>query len=225
MNYRVVIHSIDLQDREGFLDFLDAYARKGYEAVRIFRSFTVFRKTETPPRAYSMRFLPEGAPQRQTSPVDPIPGLKNGVEIFPVPGEDDVHWAEAVSTHYTDFVPYDLSRAIVAAVRQLVVPIVLFIFLLIGGSGALEIFFIEIVSILAWAVILALWAVVVIGTEVLVFSVDTLHLRGLRQEAETGQPYRIPAARQGLIRVKNFFLMFDMVPSAVLVIAFLLSQI
>ena len=47
MNYRVVIHSIDLQDREGFLAFLDAYARKGYEAVRIFRSFTVFRKTET----------------------------------------------------------------------------------------------------------------------------------------------------------------------------------
>ena len=60
MNYRVVIHSIDLQDREGFLAFLDAYARKGYEAVRIFRSFTVFRKTETPPRGYSMCFLPEG---------------------------------------------------------------------------------------------------------------------------------------------------------------------
>ena len=51
MNYRVVIHSIDLQDREGFLAFLDAYARKGYEAVRIFRSFTVFRKTELRPEA------------------------------------------------------------------------------------------------------------------------------------------------------------------------------
>ena len=99
MNYRVVIHSIDLQDREGFLAFLDAYARKGYEAVRIFRSFTVFRKTETPPRGYSMRFLPEGAPRRRKPPAPPIPGLKNGVEIFPVPGEDDVHWAEAVSTH------------------------------------------------------------------------------------------------------------------------------
>lgn len=49
MNDRIVIHSIDLQDWEGFLAFLDAYARKGYEAVRIFRSFTVFRKTETLP--------------------------------------------------------------------------------------------------------------------------------------------------------------------------------
>ncbi len=51
MNYRVVIHSIDLQDREGFLAFLDAYARKGYEAVRIFRSFTVFEKRRPRPEA------------------------------------------------------------------------------------------------------------------------------------------------------------------------------
>ena len=166
MNYRVVIHSIDLQDREGFLAFLDAYARKGYEAVRIFRSFTVFRKTETPPRGYSMRFLPEGAPQRRKPPAPPIPGLKNGVEIFPVPGEDDVHWAEAVSTHYPDFVPYSLSHAIAVAVRQwVVVPIVLFVlvFLLRSGPGVEELLAAEIRSLFVWAVVFALWAVVVIG--------------------------------------------------------------
>ena len=88
-----------------------------------------------------MRFLPEGAPQRRKPPAPPIPGLKNGVEIFPVPGEDDIHWAEAVSTHYPDFVPYSLSHAIAVAVRQwVVVPIVLFllVFLLRSGPGVEE---------------------------------------------------------------------------------------
>ena len=219
MNYRVVIHSIDLQDREGFLAFLDAYARKGYEAVRIFRSFTVFRKTETPPRGYSMRFLPEGAPRRQKPPAPPIPGLKNGVEIFPVPGVDDVHWAEAVSTHYS------LSHAIAVAVRQLVVvPIVLFVlvFLLRSGPEVGELLAAEIRSLFVWAVVFALWAVVVIGREILVFSVDTMHLRGLRREAETGQRYRIPAARQGLVKVKNCLVMLDIVPVGLLILALVL---
>ena len=220
MNYRVVIHSIDLQDREGFLAFLDAYARKGYEAVRIFRSFTVFRKTETPPRGYSMRFLPEGAPQRRKPPAPPIPGLKNGVEIFPVPGADDV------STHYPDFVPYSLSHAIAVAVRQLVVvPIVLFVlvFLLRSGPEVGELLAAEIRALFVWAVVFALWAVVVIGREILVFSVDTMHLRGLRREAETGQRYRIPAARQGLVKVKNCLVMLDIVPVGLLVLALILS--
>ena len=219
MNYRVVIHSIDLQDREGFLAFLDAYARKGYEAVRIFRSFIVFRTTETPPRGYIMRFLPEGTSRRQKPPAPPIPGLKNGVEIFPLPGEDDVHWAEAVSTHYPDFVPYSLSHAIAVAVRQLVVvPIVLFVlvFLLRSGPEVGELLAEEIRSLFAWAV-------VVIGREILVFSMDTMHLRGLRREAETGQRYRIPAARQGLVKVKNCLVMLDIVPVGLLVLALILS--
>lgn len=225
MHHRLVIHSVDLQDREGFLAFLHAYARKGYEAVRIFRSFTVFRKTETPPRGYSMRFLPERMPRRGEPPAKPIPGLKNGVEIFPVPGEDDAHWAEAVSTHYTDFVPYSLSHAIAVTVRQLVVvPIVLFalVFLLRSGPGVGDLLSAEIRSLFAWAVVFALWAVVVIGREVLVFSVDTMHLRGLRRAAETGRPYRTPAARQGLVKVKNCLVMLDIVPVGLLILALVL---
>ena len=158
MNYRVVIHSIDLQDREGFLAFLDAYARKGYEAVRIFRSFTVFRKNGDPARGYSMRFLPEGRRRGESPRPLPSRGSKTGVEIFPVPGEDDVHWAEAVSTHYPDFVPYSLSHAIAVAVRQLVVvPIVLFVlvFLLRSGPGVGELLAAEIRSLFAWAVVFA----------------------------------------------------------------------
>ena len=107
-----------------------------------------------------MRFLPEGALQRRKPPAPPIPGLKNGVEIFPVPGEDDVHWAEAVSTHYPDFVPYSLSHAIAVAVRQLVVvPIVLFVlvFLLRSGPEVGELLAAEIRSLFVWAVVFALW--------------------------------------------------------------------
>ena len=71
--------------------------------------------------------------------------------------------------------------------------------------------------------VFALWAVVVIGREILVFSVDTMHLRGLRREAATGKRYRIPAARQGLVKVKNCLVMLDIVPVGILVLALILS--
>lgn len=218
MNCRVVIHSIDLQDRKGFLAFLGAHAREGYEAVRIFRSFTVFRKTETPPSGYSMYFLPEG--DRRSASVPPIPGLKNDVVIFPVPGEDDTRWAEKVSARYTDFVPYDLLHAVTVAVKQLVLPLALLMLLLLRGAATIRVS--EDLLFLGLGLLTALWAVVVIGTEVLAFFVDTLHLRGLRQEAKTGQPYRIPAAQQRLIRVKNLCVMLDWLPSVVLVLVLLL---
>ena len=122
--------------------------------------------------------------------------------------------------------PYSLSHAIAVAVRQwVVVPIVLFVlvFLLRSGPGVGELLATEIRSLFVWAVVFALWAVVVIGREILAFSVDTMHLRGLRREAETGQRYRIPAARQGLVKVKNCLVMFDIVPVGLLVLALILS--
>ena len=45
----------------------------------------------------------------------------------------------------------------------------------------------------------------------------------LRREAETGQRYRIPAARQGLVKVKNCLVMLDIVPVGILVLALILS--
>lgn len=109
--------------------------------------------------------------------------------------------------------------------KLVVVPIVLFVlvFLLRSGPGVEDLLATEIRSLFAWAVVFALWAVVVIGREILAFSVDTMHLRGLRREAETGQRYRIPAARQGLVKVKNCLVMFDIVPVGLLVLALILS--
>ena len=85
MNYRVVIHSIDLQDREGFLAFLDAYARKGYEAVRISAASPCSEKRRPPPRGYSMCFLPEGALQRRKPPGPSDPGAQKRGRDFPGP--------------------------------------------------------------------------------------------------------------------------------------------
>ena len=181
MNYRVVIHSIDLQDREGFLAFLDAYARKAMKRCGFSAASPCSEKRRPRPEATVCASSQRGRRRGESPPAPPIPGLKNGVEIFPVPGEDDVHWAAAVSTHYPDFVPYSLSHAIAVAVRQLVVvPIVLFllVFLLRSGPEVGELLAAEIRSLFVWAVVFALWAVVVIGREVLVFSVDTMHLRG-----------------------------------------------
>ena len=53
MTYKFVIHPVDLQDHDGFLSFLSHYAGQGYQAVQIHRSFTLFRRTDTPPAQYS----------------------------------------------------------------------------------------------------------------------------------------------------------------------------
>ena len=199
MNTKLVIHPVDLQDQAGFLRFLDRYARQGYQASRIYRSFTLFRRTDTPPRAYSMRFDPGSPPLASFQGTDRIPGLNNGAEIFPTLGEPawQRDWARNVAGHYTDFVPYNLSAALSAAVRRLARPL-----LLLG-------------------IITLLCAAAMAAIEVLAYAVDTLHLRGLKQALETGTAYSIPPARYPLIRVKNFCVMFSMVPSLCLLLVLL----
>lgn len=50
MDYTLKVNPTDLQDREGFLAFLQNQARAGWEAVRVWPFATVFRRTDTPPR-------------------------------------------------------------------------------------------------------------------------------------------------------------------------------
>ena len=66
-----------------------------------------------------------------------------------------------------------------------------------------------------------LCAAAMVAIEVLAYAVDTLHLRGLKQALETGIPYSTPPARYPLIRVKNFCVMFSMVPSLCLILVLL----
>ena len=80
MTYKFVIHPVDLQDHDGFLSFLSHYAGQGYQAVQIHRSFTLFRRTDTPPAQYSMAFCPRT--DRLADGLQPIPGLHNLISLL-----------------------------------------------------------------------------------------------------------------------------------------------
>lgn len=126
MNYRLRIHSVDLQDHDGFLDFLQNQAREGYEAVRVFRTCTLFRKTEAPPQEYSLRFVPEG--QGDRDPGRTIRTARSGVRL--TPGREDsareeLAWERDLTEHYNQFAPTTVSDLIHRGELTVVVPIAL----------------------------------------------------------------------------------------------------
>ena len=100
MTYKFVIHPVDLQDHDGFLSFLSHYAGQGYQAVQIHRSFTLFRRTDTPPAQYSMAFCPRT--DRLADGLQPIPGLHNGILIVPQAGSPAARetWNQTVVADY-----------------------------------------------------------------------------------------------------------------------------
>lgn len=124
MTYKFVIHPVDLQDHDGFLSFLSHYAGQGYQAVQIHRSFTLFRRTDTPPAQYSMAFCPRT--DRLADGLQPIPGLHNGILIVPQAGSPEARetWNQTVVADYAAFVPYNLISLLSKIIRFLVLPVV-----------------------------------------------------------------------------------------------------
>ena len=124
MTYKFVIHPVDLQDHDGFLSFLSHYAGQGYQAVQIHRSFTLFRRTDTPPAQYSMAFCPRT--DRLADGLQPIPGLHNGILIVPQAGSPAARetWNQTVVADYAAFVPYNLISLLSKIIRFLVLPVV-----------------------------------------------------------------------------------------------------
>lgn len=224
MRKKAVVHPIDLQDREGFLSFLTDQAKGGYEAVRIYRTVTLFRQTETPPQCYSMGFWPEGRPQPEPAPR--IPGLRNDVGIYPAPGDPawGADWAETVAKHYTSFVPYRPAGVLSTILRQLGLPLVLAGLLLMGGGqlAGLDPAFGDLTRLMPMVLLWIILAGVIVATSVLEHWVDTLHLRGLRAAWAKGQPYESPASLRPLVRVKNGLLLISPLPSLVLLVSLLL---
>ena len=124
MTYKFVIHPVDLQDHDGFLSFLSHYAGQGYQAVQIHRSFTLFRRTDTPPAQYSMAFCPRT--DRLADGLQPIPGLHNGILIVPQAGSPAARetWNQTVVADYAAFVPYNLISLLSKIIRFLVLPVI-----------------------------------------------------------------------------------------------------
>ena len=56
METKRVTHPVDLLDREGFLRFLTDQARRGWAVQEIGTFSSVFQKTDTPPRGYTMAY-------------------------------------------------------------------------------------------------------------------------------------------------------------------------
>lgn len=56
METKRITHPTDILDREGFLRFLNDQARKGWAVQEIGAFSSVFQKTDTPPRGYTMSY-------------------------------------------------------------------------------------------------------------------------------------------------------------------------
>ena len=220
MSHKLRIHPVDLQDYDGFLAFLEENAKEGYEAVRIYRSCSVFRKSDTPPKGYSMVYAPL---EEELPAVAAVPGLKNDVAIFPDKGPATwrVRWTQDLVEHYGEIVPYKLS-AVLRSIRYLILPVVLFVAFLIfvrpvtqtdavpAGASAHALF----------PFLLAMFLLVLLNLFVGVFSyvVDTIHLRGARQALREGRVYTAPASLRTPVTIKNFLVMLDLVPDILLIL-------
>lgn len=108
MDYTLKVNPTDLQDREGFLAFLQGQARAGWEAVRVWPFATVFRRTDTPPKGYTMAY----DPMNQWPAVSPegkervLGHSKSGIGIYPAdqPASPDPDWADTFQDN-TGMVP------------------------------------------------------------------------------------------------------------------------
>lgn len=220
MNHKLRIHPVDLQDYDGFLAFLEENANEGYEAVRIYRSCSVFRKSDAPPKSYSMAYAP---PQEEVPAVPSVPGLKNDVAIFPAKGPDAwrARWPQDLVEHYGEIVPYNLS-AVLRSIRYLILPVVLFVAFLLfvkpvtqadavpAGSSAHTLF----------PFLLAIFLLVLLNLFVGVFSyaINTIHLRGARQALREGRVYTASASLRTPVTIKNLLVMLDLVPDILLIL-------
>lgn len=98
MDYTLKTNPTDLQDREGFLAFLQTQAQAGWAATRIWPFATVFRRTDAPPKGYTMAY----DPMNQWPAVTPegkervLGHSTSGIGIYPAdqPADPDPDWAD-----------------------------------------------------------------------------------------------------------------------------------
>ena len=212
MTYKFVIHPVDLQDHDGFLSFLSHYAGQGYQAVQIHRSFTLFRRTDTPPAQYSMAFCPRT--DRLADGLQPIPGLHNGILIVPQAGSPEARetWNQTVVADYAAFVPYNLISLLSKIIRFLVLPVVvLSVFLsfvkpILQDTASLPIpqavLYPLLLFLVAWVFAIDLFA----------YGINTVHRTGPRQAIPSGRPYATSPSLRPLVLLKNGLMTFRFLP-------------
>lgn len=84
MKGKRITHPVDILDREGFLRFLNDQARKGWEVESISPFSTTFRKTDTPPRGYTMVYSRDGGwPYVSDEGYHVLPCSVEGFAVYP----------------------------------------------------------------------------------------------------------------------------------------------
>lgn len=198
METKRITHPTDLLDREGFLRFLNDQARKGWEVESIGPFSTTFRKTDTPPRGYTMAYDRDKVwPYENEEGYHIVPCSMEGFAVYPTDELilPDPTWPEQVLGSQ-DSAP---SLAFSDRLRSLplVLPFVVLLYLLgldRWGTEPLE-------GWMFW-VLLALCIVTHVGVG-LMYWVEHGHNSGLRDARDRKTVYRPSERLTKLTWLKN----------------------
>lgn len=199
---RIQANPVDLQDRDGFLAFLRRQGEQGLQPVRIYPTHTRFQPSPAAPGHYALTF--DAADDDHEN----LFALQNGIAIRPAAAaSDDPLWCERVLADYDRFTAYRLTHL----PRQLLQPVP-FLILLLAGLRLRGLFSLPPLTAYAGTVgiVMALLGAIVLcqavmaAIRLLSCCTDRLHRREMQAAAAQRRPYRTPAGKARLVRIKNF---------------------
>ncbi len=203
METKRITHPADLLDREGFLRFLNDQARKGWEVESIGTFSTTFRKTDTPPRGYTMVYDREGGwPYVSDEGYHVLPCSLEGFAVYPTDEIvlPDPTWPEQVLGELD--IPPSLAFGNRFRSLPLVLPFVVLLDLLgvsLSRHGLISNVPIE--GLMFW--VLLVLCIVALSGAVLMLWTDHCHIRGLRDARDRKTVYRPSERLAKLTWLKN----------------------
>ena len=221
MKSKRITHPVDLFDREGFLRFLNDQARQGWEVESIGTFSTTFRKTNTPPRGYTMVYDREGSwPYVSEEGYHVLPCSVEGFAVYPT---DEIVLADPA---WPDQVLGELdippSLAFSDRIRSLpqVLPFVVLLDLLgVSLSRHGPISDVPIEGLMFW--VLLVLCIVALSGAVLMAWTDHSHIRGLRAARDRKTVYRPSERLTRLTWLKNRLVRVQTVLSVLTFLLFL----
>lgn len=190
METKRVTHPVDLLDREGFLRFLNDQARKGWEVESIGTFSTTFRKTDSPPRGYTMVYDRNGGwPYVSDEGYHVLPCSVEGFAVYPTDEIvlADPTWPEQVLDEFGN--PPSLAFGNRLRALPLVLPLLVLLELLgVSLSRHGPISNVPIEGLMFW--VLLVLCIVALSGAVLMIWTDRCHIRGLRAARERKTVYR-----------------------------------
>lgn len=190
METKRVTHPVDLLDREGFLRFLNDQARKGWEVESIGTFSTTFRKTDSPPRGYTMVYDRNGGwPYVSDEGYHVLPCSVEGFAVYPTDEIvlADPTWPEQVLDEFGN--PPSLAFGNRLRALPLVLPLLVLLELLgVSLSRHGPISNVPIEGLMFW--VLLAFCLVALSGAVLMLWVEHCHKKGLRAARERKTVYR-----------------------------------